>query len=112
MYICFCAFAGVSAADASETRYAIRCDTQSGLCWQDPQKDAHDLSDPGLVASEAARYCEELALGGYDDWRLPDSDELRALIAGNPPTEPGGQCKLTIGGNRGETLFRACQGGR
>ena len=95
---------------ADQQRYAIVCDTKTNLCWQDPQKDAYDLSDIGVVASEAARYCDELELGSYDDWRLPDSDELRNLITGNPATEPGGQCSLTIGGKRNETLFRACQG--
>jgi hypothetical protein len=99
-----------TAGDADEQRYAIVCDPQAELCWQDPQKDAYDLTDIGIVATEAARYCDELVLGGYDDWRLPDSDELRNLIVGNPATEPGGQCSLTLGGKRKETLFRACQG--
>ena len=120
-YFFACLLAGFGASAANESavvpaeltaaRYAIRCDAQSGLCWQDPQKDAFDLSDSGLVATEAARYCAELELGGYGDWRLPDSDELRALIDGHAATEPGGQCKLTIGGDRDETLFRACEGG-
>jgi hypothetical protein len=105
----FCAAA--AAADAVPTGYSIRCDQATGLCWQDPQKNAYDLDDPGVVAAEAQRYCAELVLGGYDDWRLPDSDELRALIDGNPATKSGGQCVLTIGGERNETLFRACEGG-
>ncbi len=58
-----------------------------------------------------ASKCVPIPLTYHDDWRLPDSDELRGLIAGHAATEPGGQCKLTIGGNRSETLFRACQGG-
>jgi len=98
------------AADLSAARYAIVCDPASELCWQDPQKDAYNMADPGLVGTEAARYCDELVLGGYDDWRLPDSNELRALIDGNPATQPGGQCALSIGGERNETLFRACEG--
>jgi hypothetical protein len=100
----------VSAVLADEQRFAIKCD--AGLCWQDPQREGFNQADLGLVASEAGRYCDELVLGGYDDWRLPDSNELRALIDGNPATEPGGQCKLTLGGTRDETLFRACEGGR
>jgi hypothetical protein len=100
-----------SAADNAAQRYAIRCDADANLCWQDPQKDALDASDVGLVAAEADRYCTELELGGHADWRLPNSDELRAIIDGNPSTEPGGQCQLTIGGKRTETLYRACQGG-
>jgi hypothetical protein len=68
------------------------------------------MADPGLVATEAERYCEELVLGGHGDWRLPNSDELRALIAGSRATEPAGQCVLNLGGRRNETLFRACEG--
>lgn len=96
--------------DNDRQSYSIRCDEQARLCWQDPQKDAYDFDDFGLVASEAARYCEELVLGDHGDWRLPTSDELRGLIAGNPATEPGGECRLTIGGRHNETLSRACQG--
>ena len=92
------------------THYSILCDEASDLCWQDPQRKAYDQSDHGLTASEAGRYCSELELGGYSDWRLPDSNELRGLIAGNPATEPGGQCKLTVGQARSETLSGACWG--
>jgi hypothetical protein len=94
----------------SEQAYSIVCDSDTKLCWQDPQKDAYEESDFGVVTTEAARYCQELELGGYQDWRLPDSDELRKLIAGNPATQPGGECSLTLGGERKETLFRACEG--
>lgn len=93
-----------------KAHYSIRCNQQTELCWQDPQRKAYDPSDYGLTASEAGRYCEELVLGGYADWRLPDSNELRGLIAGNQATEPGGLCKLTIGGVRSETLNGACWG--
>jgi hypothetical protein len=102
----------VESSTAGLAYYSIRCDPQADLCWQDPQRKAYDLSDYGLVAPEAARYCAELVLGGHTDWRLPDSDELRGIIAGNPATQPGGQCKLTIGEERNETLNRACQGGQ
>ncbi len=100
----------IEISTASTAHYAIRCDQSSELCWQDPQRKAYDLSDYGLSAPEAARYCDELELGGYDDWRLPDSDELRGIIAGNPATEPGGQCKLIVGNERSETLSGACWG--
>jgi hypothetical protein len=93
-------------------QHSIRCDEQSELCWQDPQRKAYEQSDYGLVAAEAGRYCEELVLGGYADWRLPDINELRGLIAGNKATEPGGQCKLTVGKERSETHSGACWGGK
>jgi pimeloyl-ACP methyl ester carboxylesterase len=101
-------FMEISTAEAAH--YSIRCDERSDLCWQDPQRKAYDQSDYGLTAAEAGRYCAELVLGGYADWRLPDINELRGLIAGNPATETGGQCKLTIGQERSETLSGACWG--
>ena len=39
------------------------------ISWQDPQKDAYDYDDIGLQQPDALRYCEELVMGGYDDWR-------------------------------------------
>ena len=95
--------AATGVAESKPVQYAILCDDASDLCWQDPQRKAYDQSDQGLPAAEAGRYCAELELDGYKDWRLPDSDELRGLIAGNPATESGGQCKLTIGQARNET---------
>ena len=82
------------------TNYSIWCDEDTGICWQDPQKDAYDLEDPGLIQPDAIRYCEELVMGGYDDWRLPDIDEMRTVIAGNPPVEAGGECPMTEGSPR------------
>jgi hypothetical protein len=28
---------------------------------------------------DAAQYCEDLVLGGHDDWRLPRIDELKTI---------------------------------
>jgi len=53
----------------------IVTDTAKGLMWQDD-------SDAGsLTASwkEAIEYCEDLTLGGYSDWRLPNHNELYYL---------------------------------
>jgi hypothetical protein len=90
------------------TTYSIWCDDATGICWQDPQKDAYDLEDPGLIQPDAVRYCEELVLGGYDDWRLPDIDEMRTVISGNPPVETDGDCSVTEGSPRDDMGDKAC----
>lgn len=47
---------------------------------------------------QAETYCEELVLGGRDDWRLPGIDELRALIVDCPDRELGGACRVSDNG--------------
>jgi len=74
------------------TEYTVWCDPDTNLCWQDPQREAYNYDDIGLTPKATIQYCEELVLGGYDDWRVPTIKELRTLIAGNPDTEAGGAC--------------------
>ncbi len=49
-------------------------DTSSGLTWQ--QSD----SRKGMDWSDALNYCEDLSLGGYTDWRLPNAHELEYIV--------------------------------
>ena len=48
-------------------------DTATGLMWQQ--------DEAGLMNWETAlSYCENLQLAGYDDWRLPNINELQSLV--------------------------------
>ncbi|MCX5896162.1 MAG: DUF1566 domain-containing protein, partial [Proteobacteria bacterium] len=86
-------------------------DPATNLTWQDPQKDAYSSEDGGLTQPDAVRYCEELVMGGYADWRLPNIDEMRTLVRGNPATETGGDCLLTEGSLKDDMLDPACREG-
>lgn len=50
-------------------------DTETGLMWQQAEAGAMNWQS-------ALSYCEDLVLptGGYDDWRLPDRNELQSLV--------------------------------
>jgi len=48
-------------------------DNVTGLMWQQVPSDDH------MSYEEAQAYCEDLDLGGYDDWRLPTVKELFGL---------------------------------
>ncbi len=95
----------------SMTQYSIWCDPDTGLCWQDPQRKAYDTSDIGLRSKEAIQYCQDLQLGGYDDWRLPTIDELRTILDGCPTTETGGSCGVVSGSSKLDGYDLNCIGG-
>jgi hypothetical protein len=78
-------------------QYDAWYDGQTNLSWQDPQKDAYSEDNGGVTSFDAIRYCEELVIDGYDDWRLPTIDELRTIIRGAPRSEAGGACTITEG---------------
>ena len=51
-------------------------DKNTGLMWQD-NKDAKTVQKTWSGAKE---YCANLRLDGYDDWRLPDYNELLSIV--------------------------------
>ncbi len=53
----------------------IVTDNITGLMWQD---DNPSFNNP-MTGSDAENYCTQLSLGGYDDWRLPEINELLEL---------------------------------
>ena len=59
---------------------------------------------------EAKGYCNELVLGGHDDWRLPSVSELRGLVKGCSATTSGGACGVIDGCLAESCLGDACAG--
>jgi len=58
-------------------------DNISGLMWQntpDSNSDGTINSNDKMTQSQASSYCNNLVLGNYSDWRLPDIKTLYSLI--------------------------------
>ncbi len=51
-------------------------DTKLGLMWQD-NRAAKSVTRTWKFAQ---RYCKNLSMGGYSDWRLPTYDELLSIV--------------------------------
>jgi Protein of unknown function (DUF1566). len=64
----------VKAGDFTDNGNGTVTDNITGLVWQ--QED--DSVEYDWKA--AITYCEDSTLAGYDDWRLPNYEELRSLI--------------------------------
>ena len=48
-------------------------DQVTGLMWQ-------TIDGGEMTIENAAQYCDTLTLGGYSDWRLPNSNELFSIL--------------------------------
>ncbi len=54
-----------------------------------------DKSSNAMNWQSAINYCKNLNEGGYNDWRLPNIDELRTLIQNHSGTQTGGSCPIS-----------------
>ena len=61
-------------ADFTRDANGIVTDNTTGLAWQD-----NAIGSPATW-QEAINRCEALSLGGEDDWRLPNLNELNSLV--------------------------------
>jgi hypothetical protein len=52
----------------------IVTDNDTGFQWEDQQTIVSKKWE------DAIDYCENLTLGGFDDWRLPNINELRSIV--------------------------------
>jgi len=67
---------GIVSAALVDNRDGTISDTETGLMWRQAETRLMNWQ-------EALAYCENLvlpAVGGYDDWRLPDRYELQSLV--------------------------------
>lgn len=55
-------------------------DTASGLMWQKLEIISENNDFHEMNWKEALAHCEMLELAGYDDWRLPNANELQSII--------------------------------
>ncbi len=63
-------------ADFSRSSDGVVADSATGLQWQD-DSDAKTVTKKW---TEAIAYCESLTLGGHNDWRLPNINELKSIV--------------------------------
>ena len=64
----------------------IVTDSTTGLQWQD------DAIGSQMTWQSAIDHCEGLSLDGFDDWRLPNVNELKTIVdrsKGNPAIVSG-----------------------
>lgn len=58
----------------------IITDTDTGLIWQNEGYDGVVAMFYNVGSSSAVDFCATLTLGGFDDWRIPELDELLTIV--------------------------------
>lgn len=77
----------------------IVTDNVTGLMWQqsgDINNDGAIDIDDKMTQSEAVSYCQDLTLGAYSDWRLPDIKTLYSLMDFNGQDPSGGSISADV----------------
>lgn len=76
LFILIIFFSGISIF--AENKSDVFVDEKTGLMWL---KNAN-YAGKGMTWDDAAEYCKNLNVAGYDDWRLPTEREYYTLIDG------------------------------
>ena len=79
-----------------------RLDQNTFFCWQEPR------ASETYTLEEAIEYCENLSLGGHDDWILPDVKDFMGMLGGCDFSEPQfnlGTCNSCIDSDTCTALF-------
>jgi len=64
-----------------DNRNSTVTNTDTGLMWELKTDDGGNRDKDNVYTwEEALSYCENLDLAGYDDWRLPNINELQSLV--------------------------------
>lgn len=65
----------------NDVDYEIVTDSTTGLIWQKNYR-AYSANDASTKTTwqQALQYCEALEYAGYNDWRLPNKNELASLL--------------------------------
>lgn len=71
-------------------------DTSTGMIWSTIVLNRMDWGN-------AKAYCEDFEEGGYNDWHLPNVDEIRTLIRNCSRMITGGECPISE--SNGRTSF-------
>lgn len=73
----------------NDVDYEIVTDSTTGLIWQKNYR-AYSANDASTKTTwqQALQYCEALEYAGYNDWRLPNKNELASLLDFSKPSAP------------------------
>ncbi len=63
-------------AEITKQSESVLMDTKTNLLWQDTK----DSNNEKKNFAEAQKYCENLELDGYKNWKLPDFLELFSIV--------------------------------